>query len=305
MQSQTIINTPVHVKVALNGEFRRFLLNPLTFVNLEATVKSLFTINAPVSLKFQDDEKDWVHLTTDAELLYAIELAGSPLRVDVKILAEVPSPTAAQVPEVSEAVQGGWRGRGGRRGGCGGRGGPKACERLEAMEARVSSKIADLQEKLDSGKLTSERERTVRWKVTRLQEKLEFIAKKRASLQTANSEIPEKTCDQTEDQQETPHEEKWGRRGGKGCRGQQAGCGGEGWAKPKRGCLMKRLSPEILENFHQCKAALRAAKESGDAEKIAECKEAFWAAKEAKFAALTALRAQDAGEEQENKTGSA
>jgi len=307
MQSQINNNTPVHVKIALNGEFRRFLLNPLTFATLETTVKTLFTISAPVSLKFQDDEKDWVHLTTDAELLYAIELAGSPLRVDVKILAEVP--TLGQTPTVhEEAVQEGcWRGRGGRRGrgGCGGRGGHNVAERLERLEmteTRVRNRIAELQEKLDSGKLTSERERTVGWKITRLQEKLEFVAAKRAGLASAKSENPteEKSCEETV--HETPQEEKWGRRGGRGCRGRRGGFGGEEgcWAKPKGG-LMKRLSPEIHENFHQCKTAWKAAKDSGDAEQIAACKEAFWAAKDAKRAAMAALRAQDAGEVQEIK----
>jgi len=304
-----MINTPVHVKVALNGEFRRFLLNPLTFVNLENTVKTLFTISAPVSLKFQDDEKDWVHLTTDAELLYAIELAGSPLRVDVKILAEVPTPKPA-TQEAEAVPEGCWKGRGGKRGrgGCGGRGGNWA-ERLEATETRVRTRIAELQEKIDSGKLTSERERTVRWKITRLQEKLEFVTAKRAGLQEATSEIPtEKTCEVTEQHEETPQEEKWGKRGGRGgCRGRRGAHGGEGcWAKPKGG-LWKRLSPETLENFHQCKAAWKAAKESGDEEQIAACKEAFWAAKAAKRAAVDALRAEDAGarEEQETKTTSA
>jgi len=111
MQNQQMnINTPVHVKVALNGEFRRFLLNPLTFANLETTVKTLFSINAPVSLKFEDDEKDWVVVATDAELLYAIELAGSPLRVDVKILAHVPLFVAQSELPKPEAAQGGWRG---------------------------------------------------------------------------------------------------------------------------------------------------------------------------------------------------
>jgi hypothetical protein len=183
-------------------------------------------------------------------------------------------------------------------------------ERLELRQTRVTQKIAELEEKLNSGKLTSERERAVRWKLTRLQEKLEFIAAKRASLdsakpeETPKEETPkEETCNKvTEDE---PQEEKWGRRGGRGCRGRRGACGdGEGF-KP-RGGFMKRLPPEIKENFHQCKAAWRAAKESGDAEQMAACKEAFWAAKEAKCAALAALRAQDAaGEGQETQTRTA
>jgi len=290
MQTQINNNSPVHVKVALNGEFRRFLLNPLTYANLETTVKNLFSINSPVSLKFQDDEKDWVHLTTDSELLYAIELAGSPLRVDVKILAEVPLLTPkTEEAEGCETQEGCWRGRGGRRGrGCG-RGGVNKLERMTMMEARVNTRIAELKEKLDSGKLTNERERAIRWKLTRLQEKLEFIAAKKAFFEKATTENPTKeSCNETPE--ECHQEGKWGKRG-RGCRG------GRG------GGVAKRLPAEIKENFNQCKAAWKAAKESGDAEQIAACKEAFWAAKEAKWNAIAVLRAQD--EEQEAKAGSA
>jgi len=49
-----------------------------------------------------------------------------------------------------------------------------------------------------------------------------------------------------------------------------------------------------VAKFRQCKADLHAARESGDAEKIESCLEAFKTAKAAKLEARAALRAQAA-----------
>jgi hypothetical protein len=298
MQSQTKTNVPVHVKVALNGEFRRFLLTEPTFINLENTVKSLFSLEAPVTLKFLDDEKDWVLLTNDNELLYAIDLAGSPLRVDIHI-SSGQAPTGVTVTSPAEANPdcGAWRGRGGRRGGRGGcgRGGKNIAERLETKQVRLETKIADLEERLKSSELPSERERTVRWKLARLQEKLEFVTAKRASLASAKPEnsTQTETCNEVTDEETTTTQEeapqgKWRRgRGGRGgCRGGR----GEGC----KGGIRKLLPPELLEDFQQKKAALKAAKEGGNREEIEACREALWQVKEAKFAAIAALKAERA-----------
>jgi hypothetical protein len=290
MQTQYKTNNgPVHIKVALNGEFRRFLLTEISYAKLEEVVKSLFQLTYPVSLRFQDDEKDWVHVTTDEELHYAVDLAGSPLRLEVKILSASPQSSAtAQIPcvpagEVEEECFRGGRGRG-----CRGRGGWRNPEKLEAMENRMVAKVQALNEKLNSGNLTSERERTVRWKLARLQEKLEHVKEERAKLANAPPEQKE-----AEDLVQQPAE-GWCARGGRG-RGGRRGGRGEGCP---RGGMKARLPPEIMENFHQAKSALQAAKEKGDKQEIQACKEALWAAKSAKFAAMDALRA---GEGQESK----
>jgi hypothetical protein len=286
MQSQINNNTPVHIKAALNGEFRRFLLNPPTFAKLEASVIALFGLSNSVTLKFQDDEKDWVLLTNDTELLYAIDLAGSPLRIDVTVrdsVLPVEPANEPETPQPSDIGAGCWKSRRGK-GGCEWK--AKCNERLEAKEVRIAGKIADLEEKLKSGALTSERERTVRWRHARLQEKLAFITAKRQGLAEAKSQKPAEET--TEEKEEIP-QVKCGRgRGGRGrgCRGPR-NC--EGRVPPCQ--LRKMLPPELMENFHQTKAAFMSAKEGGDKEEIEACKEAFLKAKQAKLAALQALRA--------------
>jgi len=57
-----------------------------------------------------------------------------------------------------------------------------------------------------------------------------------------------------------------------------------------------RVAPEIIANFRQCKATLRAAREAGNPEEIQSALEAFQAAKTIKMDALAALRAQEAKE---------
>lgn len=304
MQSQ-IINkqtVPVHIKVARKGEFRRFLLSEPTFSSLETTIKSLYSLDGPVTLKFLDDEKDWVLLTNDAELLYAIDLSGSLLRVDIIEATSAPVTGAASVQETVQpkAEFEGWRGRGGKRGrGCG-RGGRNVADRLEERQFRITSKIAALEEKLNSGELSSERERTVRWRLSHLQETLAFVTTKRASLSTTPPEEsrPTEVCKEevTEVAEETETETPeippcMGRRG----RGGRGGRGREG--RKGEGCKgLHKLFPEIKEDILQKKAALIAAKESGNPDQINACKEALWQAKEAKFAARAALKAERANE---------
>jgi len=286
MHIQTSINEPVHVKVSLNGEFRRFLLTEFNYDKLEATVKSLFCIESAVSLRFQDDEKDWVHVSSDEELAYAIDLSGKLLRLEVKTDTQTTSPSVTPPSVVPDQTEVPWR-RGGRGGK--GRGGWRNPDRLEVVEARMASKIQSMEEKLNSGQLTSERERTVRWKLARTQEKLEHVKAERERIATA----PE--CNETEDKDHVEGWGGWGRRGGRGGRGRGGWRNEEGC--PRGGKLQRLLPPEILENFHRTKAALRDAKETGNHEEIDACKTAFLAAKNAKLAAMAALRAQGEGQE--------
>jgi hypothetical protein len=275
MNTQTIVNTPVHVKAALNGEFRRFLLTPVTFDNLETVVRTLFKMPTSILvIKFEDDEKDWVSLTTDAELLYAVELAGSPLRVNVQITGE--QVISAPVPET--VTKKCWKGKG--------QGKWNKKERLEAAQVRITAKIAVLEEKVKSQTLTAEREKAINAQLARLQVRLEFIAASKEAMSTV--ETPETVPAKAEET--TPFEER-GKRG-KCCRGRK----NENWTPRCRG-LNSQLPPEILENFHQAKAAWKLAKENGNREEIQACKEAWFRAKQAKWAAKDQLRAQKNGEE--------
>jgi len=292
MQTNTTtsnIRSPVHIKVAHENEFRRFLLTPVSFEQLETTLKALFNLTNEVRIKFQDDENDWVLLSTDQELVYATELSGSPLRLQLTLLSTTETNPEAQ----AEGQRRGGRGcRGGR--GVGGRGGCQSREeRLVKTSSRLADRINELESKLNSEeKLPSEREEVIRWRLSKLQEKLATVKAMKESLADPNVEQPN-VEGREETGEEKPSCKRGGRRGGK-CHG--------GWRKAmegdenQEGCKWRkpRADPELLAKFRQCKAELRAARESGDAEKIETCLEALRIAKAAKWEARAAMRAQSA-----------
>jgi len=311
MQStQTIQQTsaPVHVKVALDNEFRRFLLNPISFDHLEKTLKTLFSLQSEFRIKFQDDENDWVLITTDQELVYATELSGSPLRLQVKLLSS-DTPAKADAESLSATERG--RGRGCRgRGRGAGRGGLKSREeRLGNKSSRLAERINQLETKLSTQKLTSERERVIRWRLSKLQEKLAFITAMKESM--ANSDIsPAETTETVPGpvaEVVTPNEEEQekpscrGGRRGRGCRGGWRRAMDEEGSDQPRGCKGRRarVAPELIANFRQCKANLHAARESGNAEEIEKCLAAFREAKATKLEAMAALRAQEASNDEQ------
>lgn len=181
-QTQETKNVPIHIKVAYGTDFRRFLLNPITFVQLETMLKTLFNLATEFRVKFKDDEGDWVLITTDQELVYATELSGSPLRLEIHVSSN-PS-VASEVdacPEVTETRSG--RGRRGGRG----RGAGRGCatsheERLSIKSSRLTERINQLETKLSSETLSSDRERVLRWRLSNLKEKFEFVQTKKASF---------------------------------------------------------------------------------------------------------------------------
>jgi len=307
--TQTIqTNAPVHVKVALDNEFRRFLLNPISFDHLEKTLKTLFSLQSEFRIKFQDDENDWVLITTDQELVYATELSGSPLRLQVKLLSS-DTPAKADAESLSATERG--RGRGCRgRGRGAGRGGLKSREeRLSNKSSRLAERINQLESKLSSQKLTSERERVIRWRLSKLQEKLAFITAVKESM--ANSDVSPAESTQAVPglvaEVVTPHgeeEEKTscarGGRRGRGCRGGWRRAMDEEGSDQPRGCKGRRarVAPELIANFRQCKANLHAARESGNTEEIEKCLVAFKEAKAIKLEAMAALRAQEASNDE-------
>jgi len=291
---QSITKSPVHVKVAYENEFRRFLLTPVSFQQLSTTLKTLFNLSAGFRIKFQDDENDWVLLTTDQELEYATELSGSPLRLQVSLL-EVPQ----LLPCGFSGIKKGFRGRGQGRGGC--KISPE--ERLTAKTSRLAERIVQLEEKLSSEKLPAERERVIRWRLLMLQDKLAAVKNKKESFAnpqpSTETVAPEPVSTVTVP--EPVEEEKPPCRGGRRGRG----CGRGGCRRPMMEAgtdhpkdRKPRIAPEFIENFRQCRADLRAARDSGDAEKIQSCMEALKNAKAAKWQARAALRAPASVDEQ-------
>jgi hypothetical protein len=313
MQQINIPNAPVHIKVAYDNEFRRFQLSPISYEHLYGRLKSLFNLQSDFSIKFQDDENDWVLIMTDQELTYATELSGNPLRLQIKLIDTVP------LAPSTETVERPWRGRGcGRGRGGAGRGGVKFSpeERLAKKSSRFAERIDWLETKLKSEGLSSERERVLRWKLAKLQEKLAAVKNFQANVQPTEEKTDQVPVTETvknsvddEVKKEDPQEESsWrGCRRGRGCgRGgmrramMEGGACGEG---PCRKGRKARIDPEIIANFRQCKANLHAARDAGNAEEIKSCLEAFKAAKAAKWEARAALTAQEdaAGKDEETK----
>jgi len=300
MQTQTITskNASVHVKVAYENEFRRFLLTPVTFEKLETMLKSLFSLDVEFRIKFQDDENDWVLLTTDQELVYATELSGSPLRLQVKLL-ETPTPGSS----CGVKARGG-KGCRGQRGGMV-RGGMKTpLERLTWKTSCLTERITQLETKLKSDDLTEDREKFLRSRLALVTKKLDFVKQKLNELETATVEsspelvavpvaapVPAETGPEEDEQKPWRGRRGFGRGRG-GCRRAMMSdeCGPD---RPGFKCGRKpRIAPELIANFRQCKADLRAARESGDSEKIKACLEAFHAAKDAKMEARDALKSE-------------
>lgn len=298
-QINNIPNAPVHIKVAYENEFRRFLLSPISYEHLYSRLKTLFNLQSAFSIKFQDDENDWVLIMTDQELVYATELSGNPLRLQIKLVDSAPS-TATPT---TENVERPWRGRG-----CGrGRGQGRQCgvkfspeERLAKKSSRITERIDWLETKLKSEELSSERERVLRWKLTKLQEKLAAVKAFQANVvpTEVKPETPvSETQANTDEVKKEEEEPSWrGCRRGRGCgRGGMRRAMMEGGACGEHPCRKgrARLDPELIAKFRQAKANLHAARESGNAEEIQTCLEAFKAAKAAKWEARAALRAQE------------
>lgn len=102
MNTDTVMNTAanasVAVKVIRGNEMRRFQFNGKSFEELKAVISQIFSIAVDdFILQYEDDERDRVTLSTDAELNEAIKLHKYVLRFYVLITKPVvpPSPSGA------------------------------------------------------------------------------------------------------------------------------------------------------------------------------------------------------------------
>jgi len=291
--------TNVHVKVEYNQEYRRFVVETLSFENLEKNLRTLLNIDSaqPIKILFLDDEKDWVLLASDSELAYAWELSASLLRLSVKSLpAPVLAPIFVNHPEVfthhpfHHARGRGCHGRGAGcragRVGCRNRGDPTMqMQFIENKLARLTERHAALTAKLPE--MPEERARALAWRISHLENKIEKIQWKKESFAAAPlaeqlpvEETPaEKVTEEPAAASEEPAPPCWGGRG-RGCR--------------RGGCHNKRMG-EGAETHPQFEAVmakkveLKTARQGGNKEEI----QAKWEAlQEAKDAWRAAKRAQ-------------
>jgi hypothetical protein len=172
--------------------------------------------------------------------------------------------------------------------------------------SRLTERINQLESKINSNKFPSERERVLRWRLTKLQEKLVFVQEMKESLansqQTPETEVAAEGSETTPVSADvaTPNEEEksFCHKGGRRGRGGRGGCR-RAMMEDGNGCHVRgrkcgRVAPEILANFRQCKATLRAAREAGNPEEIQAALEALQAAKATKWEAMAAGVAQEA-----------
>jgi len=73
----------IHCKVLYGEEFRRFVVKSASFKELFETVKRLFNLPDGCTLKYKDDEGDLVTMSSDEELLSAVEFTTKLLHIVV------------------------------------------------------------------------------------------------------------------------------------------------------------------------------------------------------------------------------
>lgn len=77
-------NKSYSVKVNLGTDIRRFTLSRLCFADLDGLVRSAFHLpmDMPIDMKYLDDQKDWISLSSDDELKFAAGI-GEMIRLEI------------------------------------------------------------------------------------------------------------------------------------------------------------------------------------------------------------------------------
>jgi len=204
-----------------------------------------------------------------------------------------------------------------KRGPCAGRGGKCGRgpvftkeEREVFKKTRIATRISLLESKLADPTLSSDRERVISWKLSKLREKLETIALEKSEIENSETERPWRRhgphhvhphgpCHPHFDEVET---ETSGRpHGPRGCGGRGRGCGRGRWAAAREAAVAASCAQEKVEKdgehilgkkwvvpkqtwiqFQEAKENLRVARRSGDAEAIKKAFEAFVVVKQQK-----------------------
>jgi len=311
MQQQTN-NVNVHVKVEYNQEYRRFVVETMSFSHLEQTLRTLLNIapTQPVRILFLDDEKDWVLVSTDEELNYAVELSASLLRLSVKPEtifgnfhpSAFVSVSVATSPEARTGLcggRGGMRGRGCRGGKMGKCDPTMRIQFLENKLGRLTERHSALSAKLPG--MPEDKARALSWRLSHLEKKIETLKSKKEHFTTLLAETqppleqvsvtPGSVNEKEKEQQELPTaapEEPVGW----GCRGRRGG--GRGGARAQRRMSEGAEAHPLLSALQTKKAELQAARQGGNKEEIQAKWEALQEAKvnwrEAKRSMMAARR---------------
>jgi hypothetical protein len=77
------MDVDIHCKVLFGEEYRRFVIKSTDFKNLFETAKKLFNLPDGCVLKYKDDEGDLVTMSSDEELISALEFSSGLLKLFV------------------------------------------------------------------------------------------------------------------------------------------------------------------------------------------------------------------------------
>jgi len=126
-----------------------------------------------LAVEYQDEEQDWVTLSSDEELKLATSFCGSPLRLRIRIVGKqstVPSFQTAPLPaqrmsvEESNTVAAPLKETRRKQQAL------TKQERMTAKSERLSERISIIETRLKDPNLKSDRERVLLWKVEKLRE---------------------------------------------------------------------------------------------------------------------------------------
>jgi hypothetical protein len=186
------------VKFTYNNDIRRFTMKPeTTLAEMVSIIRSLIQIEeAPLVIKYLDDENEWVTLEKDLEYETALLVGGHPIKLAVSLCDQRPCYREKK-----------WK-KGGKRGGKKGGRGKKACGRGKRGKRFDKARRADddVSEKSDLADAETE---------TSSEPKSEW--KGRRGGRGKRFQKDEASEHHSDVETETSSEPKWkGRRGGRG-----------------------------------------------------------------------------------------
>jgi len=84
----------LHVKLQFQNEFRRFVISKNTkFTGLKEQIQSILGVTSDFTIKYLDDENEWISISSDVELETGLLLSEKIFRLTI----EIPSPS----PQIS------------------------------------------------------------------------------------------------------------------------------------------------------------------------------------------------------------
>jgi len=96
----------IHIKLQYNNEFRRFVIEPESkFDDIKQKISTILNISTPFSIRYQDEESEWITIDSDGELQTGIELSPAILRLQILDSASLTPNTPNPVQKSEQTVE--------------------------------------------------------------------------------------------------------------------------------------------------------------------------------------------------------